>query len=58
VYPLYSFQFLGSTGATLNPDSEPAPAPKKNETFAVEVPEGTQKQLEEFLKTVGGRICF
>jgi hypothetical protein len=42
----------------MNPDSEPAPAPKKNETFAVEVPEGTQKQLEEFLKTVGGRICF
>lgn len=42
----------------VNPDSEPDPAPKKVETFAVEVPAGAQVKLEEFLKQIGGRVCF
>ena len=41
-----------------SPDSEPEPPVVRTETFAVEIPKGMQHKLEEFLKTINGKVCF
>lgn len=44
--------------AEASPDSEPEPVVQRTETFAVEIPVGKQAELEAFLKSINGKICF